>query len=225
MPSTNEPRVGDEGARPQQSAPSLDPRELENLEETERETGSRKRGASRTRARDDDRGDRTEDERGVSDDSELSDEEALAFLEAQWLETRLPNPPPKPGFHRIWLSTTNQYTPIAFFERLGYRPVRPSDWPGHDSLFAKSGQLSPNLISVNEMVLYEIPESRYQLYMRHMHHRLPLRDEDKIRAQVDELRQRMGNRAKNVRFEDDDGANGFAELEDRPPPARNPQFQ
>jgi hypothetical protein len=181
-------------------------------------------GRDRLRERDTTRADRADDDRAVSENGELSDEEALSLLETQWLSTRLPDPPSKPGFHRIWLSSTNQYTPIAFFERLGYRPVRPSDWPGHDALNLKSGQVSPNQINVNEMVLYEISEAKYQLYMRHMHHRVPLREEDKIRAIINDLRGRLGNRGRNVSYDTGEGENGFAELEDRPIP-RNPQFQ
>ena len=194
-------------------------------EDTARErAASRGSGRDRLRERDNTRTDRADDDRAITEDGELSDEEALSLLETQWLSTRLPDPPQKQGFHRIWLSQTNQYTSIAFFERLGYRPVRPSDWPGHDALGLKSGQISPNLINVNEMVLYEISDAKYQLYMRHMHHRIPFREEDKIRAIIDDLRGRLGNRGRNVSYETGDGDNGFAELEDRPMP-RNPQFQ
>lgn len=217
---TQEPRVGEE---PTRVASSLNPAELERQEREEEQ--ATRRGASRSRRRDEERLDRADEDRAVVEDQEFSDEEALAFLETQWLTTRLPDPPPKPGFHRIWLSKTNQYTPIAFFERLGYRPVQPSDWPGHRGLTLNSGSVDAHLITVNEMVLYEIPEGRYQLYMRHMHHRVPLRDEDKLRSNLQDLRARLGLNAGNLKYEDKDGANGFAELEAERPPVRNPQFQ
>jgi hypothetical protein len=201
----------------------MNPAELERQEREEAE--ATRRGASRSRRRDEERLDRADEDRAVTEDHEFSDEEALAFLETQWLTTRLPDPPPKPGYHRIWLSKTNQYTPIAFFERLGYRPVPPADWPGHQGLTLNSGNVTDNLITVNEMVLYEITEGRYQLYMRHMHHRVPLREEDKLRSSLSDLRAKLGLNAGNLRYEDKDGANGFAELEGERPPARNPQFQ
>ena len=93
-------------------------------------------------------------------------------LAEKFIQEALPDVPKIPGFHTCWLSTTSQYDPIHKRLRMGYVPVQAEDVPGFDHLKVKSGE-QVGLISVNEMVLYKIPEEVYQAVMQHFHHNEP----------------------------------------------------
>ena len=116
------------------------------------------------------RGDRgaEDDERGTS--GLTSDDEFEKFMEAEFTQTALPNPPALAGFHLVWLTTASQYDSIAKRQRLGYTPVRQSEMPGFD---ASNGQTLAGYdghVTCNEMVLFKIPRRRYQQIMAFFHH-------------------------------------------------------
>ncbi len=85
----------------------------------------------------------------------------------------LPVPPKKDGWHRIWLSETNAQTPITRYEKFGYTKVHPNDVDGFGQNYLKSPS-GVEEVRCNEMILYEIPEDRYQRIMKHYHYDLPL---------------------------------------------------
>lgn len=85
----------------------------------------------------------------------------------------LPDPPTKPGYHRIWLSEQSQANPISWYERLGYRKVHPNDVDGFGQNFLKSPS-GVEEVRCNEMLLYEIPDNIYQRIMKLRHHDEPL---------------------------------------------------
>jgi len=115
----------------------------------------------------------------------LSQEKRRMFRD-EFLQQSLPTAPEIPGYHSCWLSTTNQYDPIHRRLQIGYVPVKAEEVPGFEHYKVKSGEME-GFISVNEMVLYKIPEDIYQAYMAEVHHYAPMDEQEKIKVQQDQL--------------------------------------
>jgi hypothetical protein len=115
----------------------------------------------------------------------LSQEKRRMFRD-EFLQQSLPTAPEIPGFHSCWLSTTNQYDPIHRRMQIGYVPVKAEEVPGFEHYKVKSGEME-GFISVNEMVLYKLPEEIYQEYMAEVHHHAPMDEQEKIKVQQDQL--------------------------------------
>ena len=98
----------------------------------------------------------------------------------------LPTAPAVPGYHLCWLSTTSQHDPIYKRVRLGYTPVTVDDIPEFVHYKVKSGE-NVGHISVNEMVLYKIPEDTYQEIMTHFHHEQPMEEQEKLAIREEQL--------------------------------------
>lgn len=103
----------------------------------------------------------------------LTDAEIDNLLNVSDASGILPQPPHKPGWHRIWLSETNQQNSIAWYERRYYTKVDPKDVPGFGQEYLKSPS-GVEEVRCNEMILYEIPDNVYQRIMRKHHHDEPL---------------------------------------------------
>ena len=99
----------------------------------------------------------------------------------EFIQEALPTPPAIPGWHFVWLSTTNQYDPIYKRMRMGYEPVKAEEIPGYENYRVKSGEFE-GLISVNEMVLFKIPQDFYQEIMEEYHYNMPNEEEERLRA-------------------------------------------
>lgn len=134
-----------------------------------------------------DRGEREDDDSRASI-SAMSESEVEAFLRTEFTNQVLPTPPPIPGFHLCWLSTTNQYDTIAYRMRLGYTPVTPEEIPFFKSQTVKTGEYT-GVVGVNEMLLYKIPESYYQKIMHIFHHERPAQEDERLRANLENLQQ------------------------------------
>jgi hypothetical protein len=134
----------------------------------------------------DDRAPREAQERAVRETFE-SDEERLEAFRNQFFSSALPNLPKIEGYHVCWLTTTNPRDSIQARERLGYQPIRPEEIGWSSELTIKTGDHA-GFIGVNEMVAYKVPERLYQMYMREAHHNAPLREEEKLRAILDVIR-------------------------------------
>ena len=120
------------------------------------------------------------DERtSVDDELESAKERRKMFRE--FTQEALPSPPAKPGWHFVWLSTTNQYDPIYKRIRMGYSPVKAEDLPGFDHYRSKSGEFE-GCVSVNEMILFKIPQEIYQEIMEEYHFNMPNEEEGRIKA-------------------------------------------
>jgi len=91
----------------------------------------------------------------------VSSEERRRMFRSEWLQEALPTPPPIPGFHLCWLSTTNQYDPIHKRMRMGYEPVKAEDLEGFEQYNVKAGEHA-GFVSCNEIVLYKMPEEIFQ---------------------------------------------------------------
>lgn len=135
-------------------------------------------------------------DREFTADRELTEDERLEMFRASMHQSVLPDLPYMPGFHTIWLTTTNARDSIQNRIRMGYQLIKLEDCPGWDGVSLKAGDYA-GVIAVNEMVAAKIPLRLYNLYMREAHHDAPLRDEEKLRAQVDDIKeqaQRAGSR-------------------------------
>ena len=118
-----------------------------------------------------------------------SSDELENLLRTEALSNALPKPPPIEGFHQIWLSTTNTYTPIQQYARLGYVPVKPEEHKEWAYLKQHSAQHGGDGIFCNEMVLYKIPMDAYQRIMKVLHHDRPNEESERLRANIDQMKQ------------------------------------
>jgi hypothetical protein len=124
---------------------------------------------------------------------------------SEWSQTALPNPPPIPGYHLCWLSTTNSYDPIHKRIRLGYEPVSLAECPDDFASFSmKSGEWK-GFIAVNEMLLFKIPDEKYQDIMAEIHYHRPLDEEQSIRATVQNNTSVQDNNGKTLGSIEGDG--------------------
>lgn len=127
--------------------------------------------------------------------------------------TPLPNPPAMPGWHLFWASTTNQYTPVQYYYRLGYTHVKPEELPSMSELRLHSGE-QPGMISVNEMVLLKTTQENYQRYMKIMHHDRPLSEAERLKSNVDAMKQEVGEDREGRQIVMEEG-DGFADIAKR----------
>jgi hypothetical protein len=126
----------------------------------------------------------------------------------EFRQEALPSPPPVPGFHLCWLSTTSSYDPIHKRERMGYTPVTQADVPGFVVHKTSSADGQDGLIRCNEMALYKIPMVRYMQIMKHFHHDRPRDDEASIREQIERVAGEDG-KGKSLLVDDEDGFKGL----------------
>lgn len=129
------------------------------------------------------RGDRAsaDAERTQKDGTSLTAAERRAMLRAEWQSDILPTPPPNPGWHYCWLSTTNSTDPIYKRLQKGYELVKANEIPGFRQYRVDEGEYS-DCIACNEMILSKIPEDLYQDIMAYLHHELPNEEEDILKA-------------------------------------------
>lgn len=139
-----------------------------------------------------DREDRKMQDRAVSENREVNEDERVAMFRQQFFQSSLPDLPKIEGYHVCWLTTTNPRDSIQGRIRLGYEPVKPEDVPGWEYATLKTGEYN-GLIGVNEMVAFKLPLSLYQRFMQEAHHNAPLREEEKLRDTADFLAQQAKN--------------------------------
>lgn len=163
---------------------------------------------------------RAMNDRVVTEDRGVTTEEYIAKMRSEFLFSALPAAPIIPGFHLIYLSTTNQYDTIQRRQRMGYVPVRYEEIAAINPEMAaykpNSGQYD-GLVMVNEMLLYKIPQALYEGYMRELHEKMPQEQADRLKSNVEQLVAGAGTGQKLV-MEVGDGTN---ELIKRPAPAAN----
>lgn len=136
-------------------------------------------------AESDDRRDRGEDDRNISEDRVLNDDERLDEFRQTMFQSALPDLPPIEGYHVCWLTTENPRDPIHGRMRLGYEPIKDLDIPGWEHTSLKTGEFQ-GCIGVNEMVAFKLPLHLYEAYMKEAHHNAPLEEEGKLnRARED----------------------------------------
>lgn len=138
-----------------------------------------KRGAS-----DQSRTDRATQNRATTERRDLSDAQRIAEFESKFMESVLPTLPVPDGFHPFWASTTHQQQTIASLVRLGYRPMKKSDVPGWDLAGTIGTGEYAGCIGMKEMIAFMLPLELYQAYMEINHHKRPLQEEEKLKANL-----------------------------------------
>lgn len=113
-----------------------------------------------------------------------SDAERLDLFRMQLHQSVMPELPKIPGYHVCWLTTQNPRDTIMMRQRLGYEPIKASDFPGLELMTQKTGDYT-GCIAVNEMIACKLPMRLYNAYMKHNHHDAPMAEEDKLRTAVD----------------------------------------
>ena len=147
-------------------------------------------------------------QRRSATDELASAQERRRMFRQEWVQESLPKPPDIPGFHVVWLSTTNGYDPIHKRLRMGYEPVKIEEVPGFENYKVKAGEHT-GFIACNEMLLYKLPLDIYQDIMAELHHHAPQDEADKIRVQAE---QQMGRDSNGKRLGAVEGE-GFEELD------------
>ena len=144
------------------------------------------------------------DDRSVTENRAISDDDRLMMFQQQMHNDVLPDIPEIPGYHVCWLTTTNPSDSIQRRQRLGYEPITAADAPGMDFATLKTGDYA-GMVGVNEMLAFKLPMSLYQLYMKEAPHDAPLREEDKLADVADMLREQAA-RSGSVMIEGDGNA-------------------
>lgn len=164
------------------------------------------------------RADRHMEDRNVTQDRELSDDERVEEFRQQFFQSALPDLPKIPGYHVCWLTTENPRDPIHGRVRLGYEPIKAADIPGWNHATLKGGDWE-GCIGVNEMVAFKLPIQLYEQYMRINHHEQPLQEEEALSSQLREIEAEMNRAARrgtiSLELEDGTAALGVAP---EPPP-------
>jgi hypothetical protein len=130
------------------------------------------------------------DDRTVTEDREMTEDDRLEMFRMQQFADALPDLPNIPGYHMCWLSTTNGSDPIARRIRLGYTPVRAEDVPGFEYASQKTGEWA-GCVGINEMLAFKLPLSLYEKFMQEAHHNAPNREEGKLADTANFLRDQL----------------------------------
>ncbi len=132
-----------------------------------------------------DKRDRHEDDREVTHDKVLTDQERLDEFRMTSFQSALPDLPDIPGYHVCWLTTENPRDPIHARMRLGYEPIKETDILGWSHSSLKTGEWA-GCIGINEMIAFKLPLHLYEAYMKEAHHTQPLEQEGMLnRARED----------------------------------------
>ena len=151
------------------------------------------------------RKDRDMEDRDITQDRELSDDERLAEVRQAFFQSVLPDIPPIPGWHVCWLTTANPRDPIHSRIRMGYEPIKASDIPGWDHASLKSGEWE-GCIGVNEMIAFKLPLKLYEAYMTEVHHTQPNFEEDKLTVATEAAEAEASGVAKqSISFQPEEG--------------------
>lgn len=151
------------------------------------------------------------EDRQVTQNREVTDDDRLEMFRAQLFNDALPDLPNIPGYHMCWLTTTNPRDPIHRRIQLGYEPIKATDVPGMEFASVKTGEWA-GLIGVNEMIAFKLPETLYQRFMQEAHHDAPLREENKL-AETAEIMRQQAEGSGSTLFEGD----GLMEMRENNP--------
>lgn len=154
---------------------------------------------------------RESEDRKVVENREVSENDRLQMFRQQLFNDALPDLPDLPGYHTIWLTTTNSRDPIHRRMQLGYEPIKPEEIPGMEYASIKTGEWA-GFVGVNEMLAFKLPISLYQKFMQEAHHDAPLREENKL-AETAEIMREQAARAGAKLIEGD----GMTEMYDQAP--------
>jgi hypothetical protein len=146
-------------------------------------------------------------DRRVTQNREISEDERLEMFRMQLYNDALPNIPDIPGYHVCWLTTTNKGDTIQHRLRLGYDLIRAEDVPGMELVTMKTGEYA-GCVAVNEMIAAKLPLSLYYRYMQEAHHDAPMREENKL-EETAQLMREQAERSGGRLIEEDDMRGGY----------------
>lgn len=149
------------------------------------------------------------------DSPETSDEARLEQFRLGLYNNALPNLPTIPGWHVCYLTTTNPRDTIEARLALGYELLRPSDFPGGAMVPSIRGGQWDGFVGFNEMIAAKIPERLYQMYMREAHFHQPNKEDEKLVANVEQIKGQMMQLGSKVQVGD-----GIESLKERARTAR-----
>jgi hypothetical protein len=135
--------------------------------------------------------------RTVTEDRQQTDADRLEMFKQAQAQASLPDIPPIPGYHVVWLTTTNSKDSIQMRTRMGYVPVTPEEVKGFE-FGVGQGNLSDALIRINEMAAYKLPIHLYNLYMQENHHYAPAREETKLTDTANQVKQQLASKGSHV---------------------------
>ncbi len=157
-----------------------------------------------------------QDEAGLRGDPLPEDEDEVERLMANdILVNSLPNPPKKEGWHRFWASTTNTWTPIQMYIRLGYKFVHPNDVPEMATMKTHSAVFSTEVVQCNEMILMETPVERWRRIMKKWHNDDPKSEAERLKVNVELLKKDVGTDSQGNALVREEG-DGMASLTEEP---------
>lgn len=129
-------------------------------------------------------------DRKVQENREVSDDDRVEMFRQQFFQSALPDLPEIPDYHTCWLTTMNPRDSIQARMRLGYEAVKPSDVPGWEYATLKTGEYA-GFIGVNEMLAFKLPMKLYRLFMEEAHFNAPAREDEKLVAMTEGLREQI----------------------------------
>jgi hypothetical protein len=133
------------------------------------------------------RASRNAEDRNVTENRAISDDDRLAMFRQSFFQSALPDLPEIPGYHVCWLTTANPRDSIHSRRSLGYTPIMPEEVPGWEHASLKTGEYA-GCIGVNEMVAFKLPMKLYEAYMAEAHYERPLKEEGKLADTADFIR-------------------------------------
>lgn len=140
-------------------------------------------------------------DRPVTENRELSDDDRVAMFRQQFFQSALPDLPKIPGYHVVWLTTTDPRDSIHSRLRLGYEIIRAEDVPGWEHVSLKTGEWA-GCIGVNEMIAAKLPDTLYQRYMMINHHDEPEKEQGKLAEVADRIREQARRKGADVQVGD-----------------------
>lgn len=156
---------------------------------------------------------RASQNREVTENRELSDDDRVEMFRQQFYQSALPDLPGIPGYHTCWLTTTNPRDSVQARMRLGYEPIKPEDAPGYEYITLKTGEYA-GLIGVNEMLAFKLPLRLYHAFMEEAHFNAPLREDEKLVAMTEAMQEQV-ERA-GGRLIEGDGMSDLRKVPERP---------
>lgn len=153
------------------------------------------------------------EDRPADENRQTAEDPRVEMFRKQFAQAALPDLPPIPGYHVIWLTSTNPRDSIPMRMRMGYEPIKASDIVGWEHASVKTGEYA-GFIGVNEMLAFKLPLELYQAFMMEAHHDAPLREQEKLTSTADFLMQQAA--ASGAQIIEGDGLTSLREPVARP---------
>lgn len=141
------------------------------------------------------RSDRSNSDRSITGDREVTDRTRGAERRAMLRDTNtlLPAPPAVDGYHSFWATTTNTKDTVESRQRLGYTFITRDEAPNYEMSTLKSGEVTSDRIMINEMVAMKLPLDLWKEDMMDIHHTMPTEMAKGIKDNITKFKDGRGN--------------------------------